>query len=247
MTPTHQNFVRRPWLAVALLAGVTALCVALGCWQLGRAEESRLTAARMASASELPVVGSVARSSLAELRYRKLEVRGRYVPERQFLLDNIVHNGVAGYYVLTPFEPDVGNRWLVVNRGWVPAGADRSVLPKVEIEPGKRQIAGTVNALPAPGLRLGRAPIDASEAAVRVLTYPTIAELESSLGRPLLDYQLLLDAGQPDGFERDFRASVPVLQPERHLGYAGQWWLFAAIAGGAASVIGWRELRRRLR
>jgi cytochrome oxidase assembly protein ShyY1 len=42
--------LRNPWLAVALLAAVAALCTALGFWQLERAGESRALLDRYAAA-----------------------------------------------------------------------------------------------------------------------------------------------------------------------------------------------------
>jgi cytochrome oxidase assembly protein ShyY1 len=59
----------------------------------------------------------------------------------------------------------------------------------------------------------------------------------------VFDYQLLLDAGMPDGFVREWRA--PGVAPERHLGYAGQWWALAIGAVAAAIVIAYRTGRRK--
>ena len=234
----------RPWLAAALLAAVAAVCASLGFWQLGRAGESRAAVERFHAALELPAARlRTADDADAGLRYRRVSATGRYVPERQILIDNIVQGGVAGYYVLTPFEPTDGARWLIVNRGWVPAGPSRERLPDVSVDGNPRQIAGLLDRLPSPGLRLGEPPAPDGEAAVQVMSFPTIAMLERMLGRRLYDYQLRLDPDQPDGFARE--VSAPGLGPERHLGYAVQWWLFGTIAGAAAVVIAVRTLRRR--
>lgn len=236
--------VPRPWLAVALLAVVAAACASLGFWQLGRAGESRLAAQRFEAALELPPARlRTADAADDALRYRRVAVTGRYVPEHQVLLDNIVRHGAAGYYVLTPFEPADGGPWLLVNRGWVAADPARAVLPDVSVDGAERRVAGVLDRLPAPGLRLGDAPAPERDAAVVVLSFPTIDALEQLLGRRLYGYQLRLDPDQPDGFEREIEA--PGLPPERHLGYAVQWWLFGTIAGGAALVIAARTLRRR--
>jgi len=228
-----------------LLAAVAVVCASLGFWQLGRAGESRAAAERFDAALELPAARlRTADDADAGLRYRKVATTGRYVPGRQVLIDNIVQGGVAGYYVLTPFEPDDGGPWLLVNRGWVPAGPSRDRLPDVSVDRNPRRIAGLLDRLPSPGLRLGEpAPAD-SEAAVQLLSFPTIGELERMLGRRLYPYQLRLDPDQPDGFARE--VSPPGLGPERHLGYAVQWWLFGSIAGAAALAIAVRTLRRRI-
>lgn len=236
--------MRRPALAIALLAIVAALCVSLGFWQLGRAGERRAAAERVEAARELPASRlRTADAADPALRHRKVVTRGRYVPERQVLIDNIVRGGVPGYYVLTPFAPDDGGPWVIVNRGWVRADYDRTVLPDVGVDGQPRRIEGVLDRLPSPGLRLGPVPTGESDVPVRVMSFPTIDALEGSLGRPLYGYQLLLDPGQPDGFARDF--PTPGLSPERHLGYAVQWWLFGAVAGGAAIVIAARVLHRK--
>lgn len=231
-------------LAFALLAALAAICISLGFWQLGRADESRALAARIARASAEPTIPLRTSSRADEtLRYRPVEIAGRYVPERQILIDNIVHDGVAGYEVLTPFAPLDGGPWLVVNRGWVRADPDRRVLPDVPVDRERRVVTGILDALPVPGLRLGDAAAGEHRAPLIVLSFPTIGDLEAVLGRMLFGYQLLLADGEPDGYVRKLPA--PALEPERHLAYAVQWWLFGSIAGGAAAAVGWRAMRRR--
>ena len=44
-----------------------------------------------------------------------MKLRGEFLPERQFLLDNRSHQGKPGYEVLTPFRTNDGAR-LLVNR-----------------------------------------------------------------------------------------------------------------------------------
>src|SRR5690606_14748250 len=109
--------VPRPLLAVVLLSAIAVLCASLGVWQLGRAGESRAAVQRFEAALDLPAFTlETADEPDDGLRYRKVTTTGRYVPERQVLIDHIVHDGVVGYLVLTPFAPDDGGPWLIVNR-----------------------------------------------------------------------------------------------------------------------------------
>ncbi len=223
--------------AAVLLGAVGFLCVALGRWQWHRAAESRETAARFAVTADLAPLTS-APPDFEGQRYRRLRLHGEYVPERQFLLDNIVEDGRAGYEVLTPFRPSDGGRWLLVNRGWLPANPDRRVLPEVAVDSGERDVEGRIDRLPRPGLTLGGGAAGMKTEALTVLSYPTAAELAERLGRPVYPYQLLLDARESVGFAREWRPAG--LGPERHLAYAGQWWLFACGAVGAAVALVWR-------
>ena len=222
--------------AVAI-AGLTALAVAcsfLSVWQFRRAAESRAISARFAAAAAEPALDAAPTELTEELRFRRLAVTGRYLPEPQFLLDNRVHDGVAGYEVLTAFRLADG-RTLLVNRGWVEANPDRNVLPDVQIDADERALLGQVDRLPRAGLKLGTLTRDEAAHALVVVVYPTSAELGTMLRAQPLDYVLALDAGEPDSFLRD--PAPPVLSPERHLAYAGQWLLFGLGALGAAIAI----------
>jgi surfeit locus 1 family protein len=175
--------------------------------------------------------------------FRRLRLTGRYAADRQFLLDGMTHDGTAGYHVLTPFRPQNSERWLLVNRGWIEANPDRSVLPEVVVDEELRTIEGRIARLPRPGIRLGdaRAP-DLPPAAVTVVLYPTVDELAAHLSRPVHDYQLLLDARGPHGFERDWE--LPQGGVWRHRAYALQWLLFAVVLA-ALSYRVWRRQEER--
>lgn len=217
-------------LAVTLLAAIAAVCVGLGRWQWHRAAESRALAAQFAAADEAaPRPLPPADEDLARMRYHRVQVGGRFEPELQFLLDNRVHEGAAGYEVLTPFRVADTDRLLLVNRGWIRADPDRSRLPDVAVDTRERRLIGRIDILPRAGLELGGggAP-PGGGLGVEVVSYPSAAELAARLGRATFGYQLLLDPNEPDGFVRDWR--VGALPPERHVAYAGQWFLFAATA-----------------
>jgi surfeit locus 1 family protein len=133
---------------------------------------------------------------------------------------------------------------LLVNRGWVPAGRDRRELPDVAVDSATRIVAGRLERLPRPGLRLGANVASGGRGAETVvLQYPSATELAGHLGEPVQDYQLLLDASAADGYVREWRA--PGVAPERNLAYAGQWFALAAGAAAAALVMAFRTVRRR--
>jgi surfeit locus 1 family protein len=232
----------RSLIAVAALLALGALFARLGVWQWQRAAESRDVGARFAAAAaEAPLTSPPPDSEREVLRFREVELRGEYVPGRQFLLDNMIHGGAAGYHVLTPFRTDAGG-WVIVNRGWVPAHPDRNVLPAVTLDVAPATVRGRIERLPRPGIDLPGAGVGPGAAPVEVVEFPTAAALSSSLGHGVHDYQLLLDAEEPSGYVRDWLA--PGLSPDRHLVYAGQWVLFAGGAFTAAVVIAIKSRRR---
>jgi surfeit locus 1 family protein len=184
-------------------------------------------------------------SSLTEAdRFRRVEVRGNYRAQPQFLLDNMLHEGVAGYQVLTPLRLAGRREHVLVNRGWVPAGGDRRVLPEVAVDVEPRAVAGRLERLPRPGLRLGTSTDrDLDGKRLVVVQYPTASELMDVLGEPLYDYELLLDPAAPDGYVRDWEP--PGVAPERHLAYAVQWLALAIGAVAAGLVMAYRTARRK--
>ncbi len=135
------------------------------------------------------------------------------------LLDNLSYQGRPGYQVLTPLTTPVGT--VLVNRGWVPANGDRTILPDIRVGTPAREVIGRIERLPRPGIQLAASAMPADAAWPRRLLFPTSAEVSAQIGIALRDYQLLLDPGAADGYVRDWQPGG--LGPERHLAYAVQW------------------------
>ena len=230
-----------------LVAGfllLLALFLSLGEWQLRRAAEKTLIFDRFGTGQDLPALTTPVDSErLEEYRYRILALRGRYDSSRQFLLDSMIYQGRAGYHVLTAFRPLGAERWLLVNRGWVRADPDRRVLPQLAVSEVVREVRGRIDTLPRPGLRLETAGPDEADNWPQVMLFPTIDELGTRLGEPLFGYQLWLDSESPDGFVRDWAPRT--MAPERHVGYAIQWFGLAGVLVVMAVVLGVDAAKRR--
>ena len=202
------------------------LFISLGMWQLNRAEQGASVYQQYYEESRLSALtGLMSNSDLNEFRYRWVEIQGEYLSSKQFLLDSMTHEGHVGYHVLTPFKPSNSSDWVLVNRGWIEANSDRKILPQVSVGEGTRLVRGRADSLPQPGLSLGE--LADSGFWPQVMLFPTFDALEARLERPLVGYQLLLDTGFPDGFLREWRPRA--LSPERHIGYAMQWFSFAGV------------------
>jgi cytochrome oxidase assembly protein ShyY1 len=208
----------------ALTVVACALFVRLGVWQWdkGVARQAEWSAFARGADRAVPVdAGGI--EGLP--RFQRVQLAGRFHREHQFLLDNRTHLGQAGYEVLTPLELGDG-RVVLVDRGWVPFTGSRARLPDVRIAAdAKLQLAGRVDGLPSGGLALGRTAPPPGPAWPKVTAYPTLAQLATALGRPLVGRVVLLDPGSPEGYVRDWQP--PGLPPARHLAYAIQWWGFA--------------------
>lgn len=224
----NRVFAPRPWAAL-LTAAALSVFVALGGWQIGRAREKQAMIESFARGAHSSMV--VEGGSIDGLpRFQHVTVRGHYDPSRQVLLDNMPSStGQPGYRVLTPFVRPGSARLLLVDRGWVPVGSSREKLPLVAVADDERDTGGRLDELPVPGIRVGTAGIPGVTSWPRVLNFPTAADIEQVLGQPVESRIVLLDAARPDGYERVWRPSLG-FPPERHLGYAVQWFALALVA-----------------
>jgi surfeit locus 1 family protein len=227
LTIGNRRFAPRAW-AVVVTAVLLAAFVSLGWWQIGRAREKQAMIESFARGTLTSVV--LQGVTVDELpRYQHVSVQGAYDPDHQILLDNMPSDaGQPGYRVLTPLKRPGDHTLLLVDRGWVPLGASRSERPDIAVSGGTRKVAGRLDQLPVPGMRLGPAQAPGESGWPRVLNFPTREDLERILGTPVESRILLLDASNPDGYQRVWRPSLG-FPPERHLGYAIQWFALAIV------------------
>ncbi|HEU5136882.1 MAG TPA: SURF1 family protein [Steroidobacteraceae bacterium] len=201
------------------------LFVGLGRWQWLRGEGKQAVWSEYERDAPASNLGSRGFDSVD--RFARLQLNGEFEAERQFLLDNRSHAGKPGYEVLTPFRLADGRR-LLVNRGWIPFGGYRDRLPDVSMpDIAPVQITGRIDELPSGGLASGHAAPDPAAPWPKLTSFPTHAELANALAVNLENRMLLLDAGIPGGYVREW--SPPGMPPTRHFSYAIQWWGFAGV------------------
>ena len=223
---------------VLVLVGI-ALFVQLGLWQLRRADEKeRLQAAVQSGEQETVLVTAENIASLP--RYQHVALAGRFESARQILIDNMPSaQGRPGYRVLTPFIMTSGPT-VLVDRGWIPMGDRREVPADLAIDAGARQITGRLDQLPAPGMRVGTTAIEAESKWPRVMNFPEAADVEAAYGQRIVERLVLLDPALPDGFEREWNMGSR-FSPDKHVGYAVQWFAFAVCAFVIYVVLGFKR------
>jgi surfeit locus 1 family protein len=201
--------------------------LALGFWQLDRARQKAELQAAFAEQFQQPPASLVeVNPSDPASRYRRVIANGRYDSEHQLLLDNQVRDGQPGYHVLTPLRLDNGSA-ILINRGWLPLGASRRELPRVSVTAEPVTVGGWLSQPANPGLRLG----DASGNDLkwpRVIPHVDYQRLAIVLGYSLQPAVILLEPGASAGYGRDWQPRFGGYGPERHQGYATQWFALAA-------------------
>jgi surfeit locus 1 family protein len=220
---TDRRFRFRPLLALATVA-FCAAAVAAGLWQTRRAEEKAAIQARLDRlAVDAPVTLPATRVDAGEYAQRRVIAQGEFDDARTILLDNKVLRGRTGYHVVSPLRLSGGDRYVLVDRGWVAAGRTRDELPRVPTPAGAQRVEGTAIA-PGPVYELA-----AEQTPGRVWQNLELDRYAKWSGLALQPVMILQTSAADDGLAREWvRPDVGV---EKHRIYALQWYSFAALAG----------------
>jgi surfeit locus 1 family protein len=199
------------------------LFLSLGVWQIHRANEKQdFLDTEAKRSNQTLTLTSENTETIETLRYKKATISGHYDTTKQFLLDNQINAGKAGYFVFTPFKLANSNKAILVNRGWIPLIEPRAALPNVEfLAENEMTLNGRINTFPSVGMKLDGAnqPTDTNPAVVGLIDSKILA---TKLGYELFNFQLELELNAPNGYKREW-AMAKIMQPEQHLGYALQW------------------------
>ena len=217
------------WPTLATLL-VFPLFIRLGFWQLDRASQREQGHAQFVQRQQDPAIDlnnpDALRLEKAKLLWRNANVRGRYANEH-ITLDNQVVNEEPGYFVFTPFRLADTELWVLVNRGWVPVGDDRSKLPEITVPTTEAKITGVINDAPPKGLFLDNAPIETMAPSVYRVQNLDFGKLAVLTKHDLLPYIIALAPDAENGYVRVWH--IPGSGREKNLGYAFQWFAFAAL------------------
>ena len=211
------------------LAGIAAF-VALGFWQLRRAEEKEALLARFAHAAHAAVqpFAPVADAPPPSV-YPHVRVHGRYAAHRIYILDDRLHAGQLGVNVFVPFLPSNGDRELLVNQGFLPRqGPDESLPDLPPLAQGEVTLTGLYAPPPASGLKLGGNSLTRESTWPKLLTFIDMHSISGDLHHALYPRVLLLDADPASTYVREWTPDV--MPPSRHRAYALQWFTFALAA-----------------
>ncbi len=211
--------------------------IALGFWQLARAEEKReLLATHQARQAAAPI-------SLAELErhpdpaYMRVQLQGHFDARHSLLLDNRIRDGQAGVEVLQPFYDQNSGLWLLLNRGWLP-WPDRRVPPSFATPDSPLSLHAWIYVPLGEPLRLQQGA--AATGWPRLVTAVEPDALWQQLGRGGLSHEVRLEPG-PASFRADW--PVVAMSPDKHLGYAVQWFALAAALLGLFIYLGLHNAR----
>jgi cytochrome oxidase assembly protein ShyY1 len=238
--------VRRLWvrwiLLVLFVAVLGTVFVNLGEWQLHRLAARQQRNSDTVTNERKPVVGyeQVFDHPILERdQWQRVQARGVFDAEHQFVLRYRSNGDASGYEVVTPLRTASGT--VLVDRGFVgldrnepiPAATDAPAPPTGEVT-----VMGHVRR-DETGRRSAMTPVNGQ---MRLLDSASVA---ATLPYPVADgYIGLLSVDPPQ--TGDFQAvELPEISDGPHFWYAVQWFMFAALALAGVFVFIRGDLRVR--
>jgi len=222
----------REWLLTTILVVVgSAVCIRLGIWQLDRLEQRRQFNAQFeAMRSSIPLdLNTYESDDLASMEWRKIKVIGEYDFGNQVAIRNQYHNNQYGYHLIAPVLFD--GKAVLVDRGWIPAeGNSQPDDWRKYDETGPANIKGQIRlGYSKPVIGGVEDPVPVGSEKIFLWNNLDLGKMSMQLPYPILDIYI-----QPDVVKGDETPPVsfqPVIEISDgpHMGYAMQWFTFAAI------------------
>ena len=213
----------------------------LGFWQLDKAQQKRTLQAeydaRIDDAS--PVTFGGEPWSAQAMRFRRVQLTGYYDTAHQVLLDNRVHQGVAGYHVITPLHLRGSNQRVLVNRGWIAMGVDRQHPPRIDTPADAQEIHG-IAVVPSEKYFTLADPGPVSGPWQTVWQNMDMERYRHAVPFPVQPVVVLLDSTSPaGGFVRVWaRLDAGIAT---HEAYAFQWFSLAVAVLGVYILVNFRR------
>lgn len=223
-------------IATLVLFIVAAACIRLGFWQLERRDQRQASNDALRERMEATAVAVTgALHDTTGLRYRRATAHGTWDAGRSIVLPGRSWQGAPGAHVLTPLLLADGSA-ILVNRGWAPAADGATVDSAAFLAPASASVEGLVDFFPGRDESLAprAGAVEAGPAFRRVWFAIDEQALRAQFPYPIIDLTLRELPRDQVREPPPIALQPPALDPGPHLGYAIQWFSFAAIA-----LIGW--------
>lgn len=224
------------WLLKHLLVVLVLIAlINLGFWQLRRLEQRRTFIRNITAALNQPAIPlSSSPVNPADLTFRRVQVSGVFDNEQAMVIRNQLLGDLSGLHLITPLRLSGSDQAVLVDRGWIPrdnADPDPASLTAYDLS-GQVTLEGIAHQTQTrPGWL---SPLDPplKEGQSRLVAWfrVDIDRIQEQLPYPLLPIyvQQLPDPNAPaDSLPR--QEGGISLDEGPHLGYAIQWFSFAAI------------------
>jgi surfeit locus 1 family protein len=229
-----QLFSKR-WIWVTLLAIVAVgVMVRLGIWQLDRLEQRRSFNRQVLSVRDLPPL-ELARAVPDDLEtqlYRQATADGVYDYAHQVLLTNQGYQDQLGVHLLTPMKVTGTEQYILVDRGWVPFSDYQEGKLDQYDQPGPAAADGILaNSTSRVGVRscTSSQPDTSGTGNSLVLFCVDLDAIQKTLPYELAPLYLIQAPSSTDQSPPIGTTVQIEITEGPHLGYAVQWFSFAAL------------------
>lgn len=215
--------VIKNWKGMLGAVFFASIFMSLGVWQLGRAHEKyKLIQSFEDRTKKAPLLTNEL-SKKQDQRFFKANLQGTFDNRHTLLLDNKIVEGKVGYEVYTPFHAVGLSAPILVDRGFLPMGKDRHHLPRINAIMGHTRLTGMLNEPPA-YFSFGKMVDKENTWPLRV-EYINLSQLSALFHTPLYPSILMIAPAHEASYQSNWR--IVTLPPERHKGYALQWFALA--------------------
>jgi cytochrome oxidase assembly protein ShyY1 len=236
--------VRRLWvrwvLLIVFVAIIGTVFVSLGDWQLDRLAERRARNAATIANEQAPVrpAEDVFTRRITEAdQWQRVEARGTFDADHQFVVRYRENGGNSGYEIVTPLRMSTGT--LLVDRGFATLSRSARIPAAAPAPPsGEVVVIGHVRRNEQ-GRRKAVTPVDGQ---LRLINSDAIG---ATLPYPVLNGYVSALVVQPPQAGDLQPLAVPELSEGPHFWYAVQWFIFTAFAVAGIVVFIRSDLRAR--
>ena len=189
----------------------------LGIWQIERGQ----TKTQIMSEFENKLTKEPIYLNAESKKWDRVLVSGKWENKKQLLIDNVIHQGIAGYKVLTPLRIDETNKLILVDRGWIKQNKFRDQLPDIEIPGDFESVSGTLEQ-PELGLVLSDELI--SNNWPKISQTKNVEVISKAYTEEIFPMILLADPLLKNSLEY-IKITPTNMTPIKHYGYSSQWFL----------------------
>lgn len=242
----YRFLLTRQWVILTLIGlALIPTMIRLGFWQLHRHEakvaQNQLIGNNL-GAPAVPVdkLTAPGRTVPRDDTFRTVTATGTYDTAHEVVVRQRTGSDEQsiGYFVLTPLIE--GKRAVLVNRGWIPAGADLTKFPEIPAAPrGKVTVTGR---LKADETSADSGIKDKQGLPPRQVMLINSEQQAKSLGKQVLGGYIEQTSPEPAHNSPELLSDPEHSDIGPHMAYAIQWWLFSA-----GVPVGWVVLARRER
>ena len=189
----------------------------LGIWQIERGQ----TKTQIMSEFENKLTKEPIYLNAESKKWDRVLVSGKWENKKQLLIDNVIHQGIAGYKVLTPLRVDETNKLILVDRGWIKQNKFRDQLPDIQIPDNFESVIGTLEQ-PELGLVLSDELI--SNNWPKISQTKNVEVISKAYTEEIFPMILLADPLLKNSLEY-IKITPTNMTPIKHYGYSSQWFL----------------------